>query len=222
MVFRFSCSRFLAHFSLVGFLGGSPPKNSSNFWNSEGVARKHGKTRTVFGCLVAGFFLVVLFFHVVSLCSCFSSCAFFVANVWFVLAVLLVPFVFFLFPAMVFFFGGGGAGGFSSLTSINSMVLYQWSKKQDQNTEKPNIWNSSFWCSALEPASSHFQLAQMITVTLNPPPLKIVFVYFVLFLTMCWNTYFYSAFWTSTKFAPTICALINDNFAQCAKQNLVF
>ena len=29
-------------------------------------------------------------------------------------------------------------------------------KKQDQNTENPNMWNVCFWCSALGPAPSHF------------------------------------------------------------------
>ena len=50
-------------------------------------------------------------------------------------------------------------------------------KKQDQIREKPQYLKFCFWCSALGPASSHFHLAQIITVTLNPPPLKMLFVY---------------------------------------------
>ena len=93
-----------------------------------------------------GFFLFVSWqifgggvFHVVSLCSCFSSCIFFVANVWFVLAVLLVPFVFFCFP-LCFFFGGG-----VHLFYINHFNgPAPLTKKQDQTTENPNIWNFAY------------------------------------------------------------------------------
>ena len=78
------------------------------------------------------YILFFYFFHVVSLCSCFTSCTFIVANVWFVLAVLLVPFVFFLFSVTFLFVRGG------------VIHLFTLTKKQDQTTENPNMWNIVF------------------------------------------------------------------------------
>ena len=73
-------------------------------------------------------------------------------------------------------------------------------KKPDQITE---YLKCSFWFSAVVPASSHFHLAQLRTPTrTREPPLKMVLDSFLWFLTMCWNTYFYSVSWTSTRISP--------------------
>ena len=58
----------------------------------------------------------------------------------------------FCFP--FFFFGGGG--GYSSFYINHFNGPAPVTKKQDQNTENPNIWNFCFTCSALGPAPSHF------------------------------------------------------------------
>ena len=106
----------------------------------------------------------------------------------------------FCFP--FFFFGGGVIHLF---TLITSMVLHQWPKNKIKTLKTPAseifVFDVLLW--GLHPHTfSH--LAHIITVTLNPPPLKIVLVYLILFLILCWNVYFYSVFRTSTKFAPKI------------------
>ena len=86
---------------------------------------------------------------------------------------------------------------------ITSMVLYQWPKNKikPQKTPISEILFLMFCFGAC-------------TLTLSPGPHnnrnpkpstpEIVFVYFLMFLIMCWNAYFYSAFRTSTKFALKI------------------
>ena len=52
-------------------------------------------------------------------------------------------------------------------------------------------------------------------------PLQIVFDSFLWFLTMCWNTYFYSVSWTSTRISPIkMGPKENDNLSQCVKPKL--
>ena len=102
------------------------------------------------------------------------------------LSYLFLLFSFCFLFVFCFFFGGG----VYLFTLITSMVLYQWPKTQDQTTEKPQYLKFYFWCSALGPAPSHFHLAHTMSVTLNSPPPKIVLVYFIMLLIMCWNSYF--------------------------------
>ena len=140
-------------FSIFGpffcFWSCSPPKNyPPNFCHAFRVAQKTGENKGFCGVVPRVFkfyllYFVLYFFHVVSLCSCFPSCTFIVANVWSVLAVLLVPFVFFLFSVMFvfFFFGGGGYSSFD-VNHFNGPV--PMTKQQDQTTENPNMWNFIF------------------------------------------------------------------------------
>ena len=94
-------------------------------------------------------------------------------------------------------------------------------KKTDQITE---YLKCSFWCSVLVPASSHFHLAQPRTPTRTREPLlKMVFDSFWWFLTLCWNTYFYSVSWTSIRISPIkMGPKENDNLSQRVKPKLVF
>ena len=115
-----------------------------------------------------------------------------------------------LFFSVLFFFGGCVSFLLTFLSLLRSLFLILLfifpafslcvTKKPDQITE---YLKCSFWCSVLVPASSHFHLAQLRTPTrTREPPLKMVFVSFLWLLTMCWNTYFYSVSWTSTKISP--------------------
>ena len=170
----------------------------------------------------AGFFLLSLWSphgHVS------SSYALFIAKV------SLILFFFFTFGVLFFFF----------LVVVFRFLFPCWSllcvlqvrfcclffcffvcdQKPDQITE---YLKCSFWCSALVPASSHLHLAQLRTPTrTREPPLKMVFDSFLWFLTMCWNTYFYSVSWTSTRISPIkMGPKENDNLSQCVKPKLVF
>ena len=119
-VFRFSRSRFLAQFSLVGFFLFRRRKIILKFFGTrKGLRKKQGKTRVFFACLVADFFgggvfhgvlmLVFLFMYLLR-CKCvFLPCR-------------LTCFSFCFLLCLYFFLGGGVIYLF---TLITSMVLYQ-------------------------------------------------------------------------------------------------
>ena len=68
-------------------------------------------------------------------------------------------------------------------------------------------------CSQLGPDNNTY-LAQIIT-----PQNGYCFQFFA--LKMCWNTYFYSVFWTSTKIAQKGGQTKTDNFSHFAKHRLI-
>ena len=183
------------------------------------MAKKQGKTRVcVFVSWLFG--LVVVFFHVVSLCSCFSWCTFFVAKVWFVFAVLHYPKFVLLFSVI---FWGGGGGSYSSfyINHFNGPAPVTKNKIKTLKTPTSEIFVLHVLLWGLHPHTfSH--LAHRITVTLNPPPLKIVLVHLIMFLILCWNVYFTVFFEHQPNLPPKSALNKNDNFAQCAKQNWVF
>ena len=168
-------------------------KRQKNTKYLEGLKANSPKTH------VQGFFVVplvsswsrIVFVYLVH-CKSVTHLVFFTFGVLFFF-VLVVVFRF-LFPCL------------SLLCSLLLILLFflsaffVWPKKPDQITE---YLKCSFWCSVLVPASSHFHLAQLRTPTrTREPPLKMVFDSFLWFLTMCWNTYFDSVSWTSTKISP--------------------
>ena len=168
------------------------PKNTCNFFLFLSLWSPHGHLSSSYTLFIAKVSLILFFTFGV---------LFFFSSWWLCFGLL--------FPSS------------SLLCSLFLILLFTLScifsfcdpKKPDQITEHLKC---SFWCSALVPASLHFDLAQLRTPTRpREPPLK-------WFLTMCWNTYFYSVSWTSTKISPKMDPKENDNFSQSAKPKLVF
>ena len=123
-VFRFSRSRFLAHFPCFCFWFCSPltKKLPQNLCHSFGVAKKPRKTRVLFACLVAdcfgggvfpcGVLMLVFLFMYLLRCKCvIRPCC------------LTCSFRFLFVFRCVFFFWGGGV--IHLFTLITSMVLHQ-------------------------------------------------------------------------------------------------
>ena len=80
-VFRFSCSRFSAHFSLIGVFC-SPPKNySQGSLELRKVGQRIGQNKGFFGCLATVFFWWWCFSKWFPYARVFSSCTFFFAHV---------------------------------------------------------------------------------------------------------------------------------------------
>ena len=115
----------------------SPAKNYPQISShSSGVAKKQGKISVFLFvswlfCFCDGVFpcgvlmLVFLFMYLLRCQWLIRPCC------------LIVPFVFFLVSVIVFFFWGGGYSSFD-INHFNGPA--SMTKKQDQNTENPNIW----------------------------------------------------------------------------------
>ena len=139
---------------------------------------KTGENKGFFVCFVAvcfgdgvfphGVLMLVFLFMYLLRCKCVIR-----------LCCLIFSFWFFCFP-LCFFFGGGRGNLSFYINHFNGPA--PMTKKTRSNHRKPQYLKFCFWCSALGSAPSHFHLAHIITVTLNPPPLKIVFLYFIMFL----------------------------------------
>ena len=193
------------------------------------MVKKQGKTRVFLARFVAvylgdgvfpcgGLMLVLLYIYLLcykcGICPCSVTCSF-----CFPLCFLFV----------LFLFGRQGWGWVTDfLTLLTSVVLHHWQKTRS-NHWTPQFLKFCCWCSALGPAPSHFHLARIITVTLNPPPLKIVYVYFIMLLILCWNAYFYSVFSNINQICPKnrpltkMITLHNaQNKAECFRNGLLW
>ena len=112
----------------------SPPKNyPQKFSHSSGLAKKPGKTRVFF--LFGG---SLFWWWCFSMWCPYARVSLHVPSLLQMCDLALLSYCYFCFHFVFrYFFGGGGIQLFALITS---MVLHQWPKKQDQNTENPNIW----------------------------------------------------------------------------------
>ena len=169
-----------------------------------------------------GFFLSLRSFHghlssssALFIAKCHSSCSFF----------LTFGVMFFFFLVVVF------RCLFPSLSLLCSLLVIQLflvlaislcvAQKSDQITKYSKRW---FECSALVPASSHFHLVQLRNPTRpkEKHPSKWYLFHSLWFLTMCWNTKFYSVLEHEPKVPPMkMGPKENDKLSQCVKPKLV-
>ena len=194
-VFRYPC---ISHSSVVSGRG-SPKKCSQGFLELPRGGQTTGKNQ--------GFFVVVsclFYFHFVSswspvvftylvVCKCVIHPCF------------LTFIVMFSFFAVVVF-----SCFYSSLCLLCSLLFIQLFVfavfslgVRKTQTKWENISQFCFHACASVPASPHFHLAQLI-ILLGPeknPSKWFIFALFLVLLTMCWNTYFYSAFTHQPNFA---------------------
>ena len=174
------------------------PKHTCRVFCLLSLWSPHGHLSSSYTLFIAKVSLILFFFLLSVFCLFLGGCVSFFVSIF-------VFFVLFVFDFVVFFLH----------------FLFVWPKKPDLISE---YLKCSFWCSVLVPASSHFHLAQLRTPTrTRESPLKMVFVSFLWFLTMCWNTYFTMFLEHQPKFPPIkMGPKENDNLSQCAKPKLVF
>ena len=169
------------------------PKNTCSLFLFLSLWSPHGHLSSSYTLFIAKVSLILFFYF-----RCFVY-----FSSWWLCFVCLFPSLSLLcssFLILLFFFP------FPALSLV-------WPKKPDRITE---YLKCSCWCSALVPASSHFDLAQLRTPTRpNEPPRKIVLNNVLKYL-------FLRVSWTSTKISPKMDPKENDNLSQSAKPKLVF